>query len=97
MWLLISPPSAQSFKGAEMTAWEYDAMQALLTRKAQNNPHSGKRAEGYMDGILAAKSVLHAFYQQQEKEKANGKPRDSCQVRRVQCAPLSGLYRVAHV
>ncbi len=74
MWLLISPPSAQSFKGAEMTAWEYDALQALLTRKAQNNPHRGKRAEGYMDGILAAKSVLHAFYQQQEKEKANGKP-----------------------
>ncbi|UWF81912.1 MAG: hypothetical protein [Bacteriophage sp.] len=57
-----------------MTAWEYDALQALLTRKAQNNPHSGKRAEGYMDGILAAKSILHAFYQQQEKEKANGKP-----------------------
>lgn len=74
MWPLTSPLLAQSFKGAEMTAWEYDALQALLTRKTQNNPHSGKRAEGYMDGILAAKSILHAFYQQQEKEKANGKP-----------------------
>lgn len=74
MWPLTSPPSAQSFKGAKMTAREYDALQALLTRKAQNNSHSGKRAEGYMDGILAAKSILHAFYQQQEKEKANGKP-----------------------
>ncbi len=74
MWPLTLPPSAQSFNGAKMTAWEYDALQALLTRKAQNNPHSGKRAEGYMGGILAAKSILHAFYQQQEKEKANGKP-----------------------
>ena len=57
-----------------MTAWEYEALQALLSLKAKKNPYTltgnNKRAEGYKDGILAAKSILHSFYQHQTKEKA---------------------------
>jgi len=52
-----------------MTREEYDALQERLTKKAENNPYrrnSGyKRESCYKEGILAAKSILHEFYQRQ--------------------------------
>ena len=52
-----------------MTNWQYEMLQDLLTRKAENNPYgrSGnfKYEEGYKQGILAAKSILSDFYHRQ--------------------------------
>lgn len=42
-----------------MKQWEYEALQAALTKKSENNPccRTGnfKREDGYKEGILAAK------------------------------------------
>lgn len=41
-------------------------LQSELTKKMQNNPYGRtanfKREDGYKEGILAAKSILHNFY-----------------------------------
>lgn len=45
---------------------EYEQLQSELTKKIQNNPYGRtanfKREDGYKEGILAAKSILHNFY-----------------------------------
>jgi hypothetical protein len=50
-----------------MEQWEYEALQDALTKKSENNPYGRtgnfKREDGYKEGILAAKSILHEFYQ----------------------------------
>lgn len=42
-----------------MKQWEYEALQAALTKKSENNPYGRtgnfKREDGYKEGILAAK------------------------------------------
>lgn len=52
-----------------MKQWEYEA----LTKKSENNPYGRtgnfKREDGYKEGILAAKSILHSFYQRQSQGK----------------------------
>lgn len=52
-----------------MNQHEYETLQARLSAKAANNPYrynSGyKREACYKEGILAAKSILHEFYQKQ--------------------------------
>lgn len=54
-----------------MSQDEYDALQARLSAKAENNPYrrtgNAKRESGYKEGILVAKSILHEFYQRQVK------------------------------
>lgn len=49
-----------------MTQWEYKSLQDALTKKSENNPYrftgSFKREDGYKEGILDAKSILHSFY-----------------------------------
>lgn len=49
-----------------MTQGEYKALQDALTKKSENNPYrftgNFKLEDGYKEGILAAKSVLHSFY-----------------------------------
>lgn len=49
-----------------MTNQEYADIQELLSKKLHNNPytHTGnsKREEGYQKGVLAAKSILSAYY-----------------------------------
>ena len=56
-----------------MNQIEYDVLQDRLSSKVENNPYrrtgNSKRASGYKEGILAAKSILHKFYQQQQKQK----------------------------
>lgn len=56
-----------------MKQWEYEALQAALTKKYENNSYTlngnFKRASGYKEGILAAKSVLHSFYERQSQDK----------------------------
>lgn len=56
-----------------MKQWEYEALQAALTKKYENNSYTlngnFKRESGYKEGILAAKSVLHSFYQRQPQDK----------------------------
>lgn len=57
-----------------MKQWEYEALQAALSKKHENTPYSYtgnfKRESGYKEGILAAKSILHSFfYQQQSQDK----------------------------
>lgn len=56
-----------------MKQWEYEALQAALTKKSENNPYGRtgnfKREDGYKEGILAAKSILHSFYQRQSQGK----------------------------
>ncbi len=55
------------------TMGEYEALQAALTKKSENNPYGRtgnfKREDGYKEGILAAKSILHSFYQRQSQGK----------------------------
>ena len=40
-----------------MKQWEYEALQAALTKKSENNPYGRtgnfKREDGYKEGILA--------------------------------------------
>ena len=54
-----------------MSQDEYDALQARLSAKAENNPYrrtgNAKRESGYKEGILVA--ILHEFYQRQVKGK----------------------------
>lgn len=49
-----------------MTQWEYKSLQDALTKKSENNPYrftgNFKREDGYKEGILDAKSILHSFY-----------------------------------
>lgn len=49
-----------------MKQWEYEQLQSELTKKMQNNPYGRtanyKREDGYKEGILAAKIILHNFY-----------------------------------
>lgn len=49
-----------------MKQWGYEQLQSELTKKMQNNPYGRtanfKREDGYKEGILAAKSILHNFY-----------------------------------
>ena len=49
-----------------MKQWEYEALQDALTKKSENNPYGRtgnfKREDGYKEGILAAKSILHSFF-----------------------------------
>lgn len=49
-----------------MKQWEYEQLQSELTKKIQNNPYGRtanfKCEDGYKEGILAAKSILHNFY-----------------------------------
>lgn len=56
-----------------MKQWEYEALQAALTKKFENNPYGRtgnfKREDGYKEGILVAKSILHSFYQRQSQDK----------------------------
>lgn len=56
-----------------MKQWEYEALQAALTKKYENNSYGCtghyKRESGYKEGILAAKSVLHSFYERQSQDK----------------------------
>lgn len=56
-----------------MKKWEYEALQDALTKKSENNPYGRtgnfKREDGYKEGILAAKSILHSFYQRQSQGK----------------------------
>lgn len=44
-----------------MSQDEYDALQARLSAKAENNPYrrtgNAKRESGYKEGILVAKSI----------------------------------------
>lgn len=51
-----------------MTEQEYKMLQKRLTNKLCHSPYgpasSSKYKEGYREGILAAKSVLHGFYQE---------------------------------
>lgn len=58
-----------------MTKFEYEALQARLTTKAENNPYRRtgcvKYESGYKEGILVAKSILHEIYQQQQKRNEN--------------------------
>ena len=60
-----------------MDRHEYEHLQQLLSFKRQNNPYSPhvnpricaeKKREGYDEGILAAKSILHAHYTLSHKE-----------------------------
>lgn len=50
-----------------MKQWEYEALQAALTKKSENNPYGRtgnfKREDGYKEGIL------HSFYQRQSQDK----------------------------
>lgn len=50
-----------------MTKQEYQMLQKRLTNKLCCNPYrpgsSAKYKEGYREGILAAKSILHEFHQ----------------------------------
>lgn len=50
-----------------MTKQEYEMLQKRLTKKLCLNPYrpgsSAKYKEGYREGILADKSILHEFYQ----------------------------------
>lgn len=56
---------------AKMTEHEYRSLQEDLSEKLRKNPfsnpkqHTIKMQEGYEEGILAAKSVLSAFYKAQ--------------------------------
>lgn len=56
-----------------MKQWEYEALQDALTKKSENTPYGRtgnfKREDGYKEGILAAKSILHSFYQRQSQDK----------------------------
>lgn len=56
-----------------MKQWEYEALQDALTKKSENNPYGRtgnfKREDGYKEGILAAKSILHSFYEWQSRDK----------------------------
>ena len=49
-----------------MTKQEYEQLQAELSKKLEKNPYtsigSAKQKEGYKAGILAAKSILSAYY-----------------------------------
>lgn len=49
-----------------MKQWEYEQLQSELTKKMQNNTYGRtanfKREDGYKEGILSAKSILHNFY-----------------------------------
>ena len=64
-----------------MTKWQYEMLQDLLTRKAENNPYgrSGnfKYEEGYKQGILAAKSILSDFYHSSRERRADDEPQHS--------------------
>ena len=59
--------------GVGMERWEYEALQDALTKKSENNPYGRtgnfKREDGYKEGILAAKSILHSFYERQSRDK----------------------------
>lgn len=50
-----------------MTEREYQMLQKRLTNKLCHGPYhpgsSAKYKEGYREGILAAKSILHEFHQ----------------------------------
>lgn len=50
-----------------MTEREYQMLQKRLTNKLCYSPYhpgsSAKYKEGYREGILAAKSILHEFHQ----------------------------------
>ena len=50
-----------------MTRYEYDRLQNGLTVL-----HDRSRNSKYKDGVLSAKSLLHNFYQQQERERNRG-------------------------
>lgn len=50
-----------------MTELEYKMLQKRLTNKLCHSPYgpasSSKYKEGYREGILVAKSILHEFFQ----------------------------------
>jgi hypothetical protein len=56
-----------------MKQWEYEVLQDALTKKSENNPYGRtgnfKHEYGYKEGILAAKSILHSFYERQSRDK----------------------------
>lgn len=48
-----------------MNPREYEILQDRLTKKLQYNPYKYgmiKKRDGYKEGILVAKSILHEFY-----------------------------------
>ena len=50
-----------------MTKKEYNALQENLTKLLKKTEYSGNKKEAYMDGVLDAKSVLHAAFKWPEK------------------------------
>ena len=58
-----------------MTSYEYETLQEQLSKKLKNNSYarSGctKYETGYQEGILAAKSILSAFYHAAERNRGN--------------------------
>ena len=50
-----------------MTKKEYESLQENLTKLLKNTDYSGNKKEAYMDGVLDAKSVLHAAFASQKK------------------------------
>ena len=60
-----------------MNRQEYNRLQRILSEKIEENlwckyGYSGRRAEGYKQGILVAKSVLHDEFERQQHKKDKG-------------------------
>ena len=57
-----------------MTPQEYENLQLELYKLINNqkyNSMTGKRKEGYEQGVLACKSLIHSFYVRKYKESDN--------------------------
>lgn len=61
-----------------MTEQEYSSLQEQLTRKRENSPYARtgnfKRQEGFQEGVLAAKSILSAYYHAHSEQKCQSDP-----------------------
>jgi hypothetical protein len=51
-----------------MNETTYKELQKRFTNKLNNTDLTGKRKEGYEEGILACKSILREIYQKENKQ-----------------------------